>query len=127
MLMNSIPIEKKILPTVRHTISDHRMVTREDAVLVAVSGGPDSVALVHVMLTLAAEYSLHLAIAHLNHGLRGADQLAGAATTGILLAGLLVDLGHFGHVDVLHGLGGEVGEALQSRGVDLGDLRRADQ
>ena len=71
--MNSIPIEKKVLHTVRQTISDHRMVTREDAVLVAVSGGPDSVALVHVMLTLAAEYSLHLAIAHLNHGLRGAD------------------------------------------------------
>jgi tRNA(Ile)-lysidine synthase len=71
--MNSIPIEKKILPTVRHTISDHRMVTWGDAVLVAVSGGPDSVALAHIMLTLAAEYSLHLAIAHLNHGLRGAD------------------------------------------------------
>ena len=70
---NSIHIEKKILRTVRHTISDHRMYTREDAVLIAVSGGPDSVALAHVMLTLAAEYSLRLAIAHLNHGLRGAD------------------------------------------------------
>ena len=71
--MTSIPIEKKVLHTVRQTISEHRMVTREDAVLVAVSGGPDSVALAHIMLTLAAEYSLHLAIAHLNHGLRGAD------------------------------------------------------
>ena len=71
--MNSIHIEKKILHTVRHTITEHRMYTRGDAVIVAVSGGPDSVALAHVMLTLAAEYSLRPAIAHLNHGLRGAD------------------------------------------------------
>ncbi len=39
----------------------------------AVSGGPDSVALVHVLLALAAEYSLRPAIAHLNHCLRGRD------------------------------------------------------
>ncbi|MGB5686666.1 MAG: ATP-binding protein, partial [Candidatus Electrothrix sp.] len=71
--MNNIRIEQKILHTVRQTISDHRMYTRGDAVLVAVSGGPDSVALAHIMLTLAVEYSLHPAIAHLNHGLRGAD------------------------------------------------------
>ena len=38
----------------------------------AVSGGPDSVALAHVLLTLAGEYSLRPAIVHLNHGLRGA-------------------------------------------------------
>ncbi len=70
--MNSIHIEKKILHTVRQTISDHQMYTRGDSVLMAVSGGPDSVALAHVLLTLAAEYSLKPAIAHLNHGLRGA-------------------------------------------------------
>jgi tRNA(Ile)-lysidine synthase len=71
--MNAIHIEKKILHIVRQTISDHRMCTPGDAVLVAVSGGPDSVALAHVIFTLAAEYSLRPAIAHLNHGLRGGD------------------------------------------------------
>jgi tRNA(Ile)-lysidine synthase len=65
--------EKKILHTVRKTISVHRMFSRGDSVLVAVSGGPDSVALAHVLLTLAMEYSLRLAIAHLNHCLRGSD------------------------------------------------------
>ncbi len=69
--MISIHIEKKILHTVRQTISDHQMYTQGDSVLMAVSGGPDSVALAHVLLTLAAEYSLRPAIAHLNHGLRG--------------------------------------------------------
>ena len=49
------------------------MFSRGDSVLVAVSGGPDSVALVHVIRTLAVEYSLRPAIAHLNHCLRGPD------------------------------------------------------
>ncbi len=68
-----IDIENKILHTVRETISVHRMFSRGDSVLVAVSGGPDSVALADVILTLAVEYSLRPAIAHLNHCLRGAD------------------------------------------------------
>ena len=41
--------------------------------LVAVSGGPDSIALVHIIFTLAVEFSLRPAIAHLNHCLRGSD------------------------------------------------------
>jgi tRNA(Ile)-lysidine synthase len=49
------------------------MFSRGDSVLAAVSGGPDSVALVHVLLTLAVEYSLRPAIAHLNHCLRGPE------------------------------------------------------
>ena len=39
----------------------------------AVSGGPDSVALAYVVFTLAVEYSIRPAIAHLNHCLRGPD------------------------------------------------------
>ena len=44
-----------------------------DRVLVCVSGGPDSVALTHILLSLAPEYRLQLGIAHLNHGLRPED------------------------------------------------------
>jgi tRNA(Ile)-lysidine synthase len=65
--------EKKILRTVRETIAVHRMFSRGDSVLVAVSGGPDSVALVHVLHTLAGEYAFRPAIAHLNHCLRGPE------------------------------------------------------
>ncbi len=68
-----IKIEKKILRTVRETISAHKMFDQGDSVLVAVSGGPDSIALVHLIYRLAAEFSLRPAIAHLNHCLRGSD------------------------------------------------------
>ena len=63
-------IEKKILSTVRETIAAYRMFSEGDSVLVAVSGGPDSVTLAHVLLTLAKDYSLRLGLAHLNHCLR---------------------------------------------------------
>lgn len=43
-----------------------------DRVLVAVSGGPDSVALLHVLHELRGELQLHLEVAHLQHGIRGA-------------------------------------------------------
>jgi tRNA(Ile)-lysidine synthase len=63
-------IEKKILRTVEHTIGTRRMVQAGDTVLVAVSGGPDSVALVHILLALAEKFSFQVAMAHLNHCLR---------------------------------------------------------
>jgi tRNA(Ile)-lysidine synthase len=49
------------------------MLAAGDSVLMAVSGGADSVALAKVLYTLAAEYPVRLAIAHLNHCLRKED------------------------------------------------------
>ncbi len=66
-------VENKILNTVRQTIDLHRMFEHGDRVLMAVSGGPDSITLAHVLDRLAAQYGLKLAVAHLNHGLRQAD------------------------------------------------------
>lgn len=63
-------IEKKILRTVRETIARYSMFKAGDAVLIAVSGGPDSVTLVNILNIIAGDYSLHLAVAHLNHCLR---------------------------------------------------------
>jgi tRNA(Ile)-lysidine synthase len=63
-------IEKKILRAVEHTIDTCRMVQAGDALLVAVSGGPDSVALIHILMDLAPKFSFQIAMAHLNHCLR---------------------------------------------------------
>jgi len=46
------------------------MLTGDETVLVAVSGGVDSVALLDVLGRLAPEYGLSLHVAHLDHGLR---------------------------------------------------------
>lgn len=47
--------------------------------IVGVSGGPDSVCLMHSMQSIAKEANVRLHIAHLDHGLRGADSRADAA------------------------------------------------
>ncbi|MHB8908739.1 MAG: tRNA lysidine(34) synthetase TilS [Syntrophales bacterium] len=60
-----------MLKIVRKTIEYFRMLEGGDHLLVAVSGGPDSVALLQALFRLSADYRLRLTAAHLNHGLRG--------------------------------------------------------
>lgn len=68
-----------VLTSARHAITAHHMLAAGDRVIVAVSGGPDSLCLLHVLRRLADDLSLSLHVAHLNHGLRGADSDADAA------------------------------------------------
>ncbi|MGC9399894.1 MAG: tRNA lysidine(34) synthetase TilS [Anaerolineae bacterium] len=67
-----------ILSTVREYVRQHELLAPGDAVVVGVSGGPDSVALLDVLRRLAGEQRLRLHAAHLHHGLRGADADADA-------------------------------------------------
>ncbi len=62
-----------LLETVRYTVKDHRMIKEGDRVVAAVSGGADSVCLLDVLSRLAPELGLSLAVAHFDHGLRGAQ------------------------------------------------------
>jgi tRNA(Ile)-lysidine synthase len=64
--------------------------------LVAVSGGADSVALLCGLVDLSSELSLELFIAHLNHRLRGADSDADARWVGDLAMTLNLpcEIGH---------------------------------
>lgn len=59
-----------------------------DRVAVAVSGGADSVCLLHVLLGLAPRWDLTLSVLHVNHNLRGDASLADAAFVRSLAAGL---------------------------------------
>ena len=63
----------KLLRIVKQTVTTYGMLKPGDSVLVGVSGGPDSVALFHLLLTLAPHFSLRLGVAHLNHCLRQND------------------------------------------------------
>jgi len=62
-------MHRKVLDTIRR----HKLLTSGDRVLVAVSGGPDSVALLEVLYRLRKRLGIELALAHLNHGLRGEE------------------------------------------------------
>lgn len=64
-------INTQIARRVARTIDRHAMLARGDRVLVTVSGGADSTTLLHILHALAPDLGLELAVAHLNHGLRG--------------------------------------------------------
>ena len=57
---------------VRRNILSLDLLKPGELVLVALSGGPDSVALLHVLRSLSGELGFSLGAAHLNHGIRGA-------------------------------------------------------
>ncbi len=68
----------KVQDTVLKTIAEHRLVESGDRVVVGVSGGPDSLALLHVLNGLRDELHISLHVAHLNHQLRAAESDADA-------------------------------------------------
>ena len=57
---------------VRTYIQKHRMLKRKDKVVAGVSGGPDSICLLFMLLKLRQELELSLAAVHIHHGLRQA-------------------------------------------------------
>ncbi len=69
-----------LLKQVRRTVETYNLIAPGDGVVVGVSGGPDSLCLLHVLLRLRDEhqYDLRLHVAHLNHGARGAEADADA-------------------------------------------------
>lgn len=62
-----------MLERVRKTITRYNMLPAGSRIAAAVSGGPDSVCLLHVLASLAEEYRLRLSVAHFNHKLRGKE------------------------------------------------------
>lgn len=66
-------VEEDFLGTVRRTIVRQGMLGRGDCVLAAVSGGPDSVALLAALAALAPRLGVTVRAAHLHHGIRGAE------------------------------------------------------
>jgi len=63
----------QILAKVEHTILKYHLLNPEDKVLVAFSGGPDSLALLYLLRELKNKYGLSIYGAHLNHMLRGKE------------------------------------------------------
>jgi len=67
-------VSSAVVRQVRRTIKAYEMIGRDDRVLVAVSGGPDSITLLAVLAALLAERRGVYA-AHFNHHLRGDEAI----------------------------------------------------
>lgn len=64
---------KLIIDEVKNTIIRNNMLSYGEKVLIGVSGGPDSMCLLHLLYKFKDEYGLKLAVAHVNHCLRGIE------------------------------------------------------
>ncbi len=60
-------------------IKEHSLISGQETIIVAVSGGPDSVCLLHLLTTVREKLGIELHAAYLNHMLRGAEAEAEAA------------------------------------------------
>jgi tRNA(Ile)-lysidine synthase len=67
-----------LVQRVRDTINENGLFSPGDKVVGGVSGGPDSLALLHLLRRLREELQINLHVAHLNHRLRGPESDADA-------------------------------------------------
>ncbi|WP_291583566.1 tRNA lysidine(34) synthetase TilS [Clostridium sp. UBA6640] len=55
------------------TIAENNMINDGDRIIIALSGGPDSISLLHILHTLKNKLNITIYAAHVNHLLRGND------------------------------------------------------
>lgn len=77
-----------MLRKVKDTIDMYQMLIPGDKVIVCVSGGPDSVALLHSLNQIKDDYQIQLYVAHVNHLLRGEEAFADAQFVNDLAHGM---------------------------------------
>jgi tRNA(Ile)-lysidine synthase len=83
---------RRLEPILRSALRGACAVPRGGRLLVAVSGGADSTALLLALRNIAPEFGLAIAAAHLHHGLRGAEADLDQAFVGALCARIDVPL-----------------------------------
>ncbi|WP_166831981.1 tRNA lysidine(34) synthetase TilS [Thalassoroseus pseudoceratinae] len=95
----------------------HRLNVVGQSVVVAVSGGADSVAMLRALLAVQSECSLQLRVAHFNHGLRGAESDEDARWVADLCErlGVVCDLGVADHETLPQSTGSREGDARRLR------------
>ena len=95
MMKNIDRIRRKV----REWTERHRLLPPGENIVAACSGGPDSLALVHVLADLSSDAGFQLFVAHVNHGLRGQDSDQDADVVRDFCAELSLPF-FCGHIDV---------------------------
>lgn len=57
------------------TVKKYNMLSKGDRVLIGVSGGADSIALLEFFVSVKEKYDLDICVAHVEHGIRGEDSV----------------------------------------------------
>ncbi len=86
-------------PSLTCTVAANHLLAPGDTVLVGVSGGPDSIALLHVLHEIGPSLRLSLAVAHVEHGIRGRESREDAEFVRAVAAGLSLPF-HLARLDL---------------------------
>ena len=105
-----------LVDRVRDTLRRYRMLSGGETLVVATSGGPDSTALVHLLVALRDAMNLTIHLAHLNHGLRSEAAEDAAFVTQMSRA---LDLGHHEGMADPRALAAQEGLSLEDAGRRL--------
>ena len=63
-------MENEFVKDVLNTINKHKLIKENDKVVVGVSGGPDSICLLHVLNNIKSMLNFEIVVAHINHQIR---------------------------------------------------------
>ena len=62
-----------MIETVMNNIMENNLIEKNENIVVAVSGGADSMALLYALIEIRSVLDFNIIIAHVNHGVRGED------------------------------------------------------
>ena len=117
-----------VLAQVRESIKGHEMLSARETLVVGVSGGPDSLCLLHVLAEIAPNLGVSLHVGHLDHGIRGQEAKEDARFVADLCAswGIECTLGRRDVPGLAESRGRSIEEAArQERYAFLADLARS--
>ena len=114
-LTSTHKLKTKLLDSVRAAARKHKLFQPGSSIVLAVSGGADSVCMTHLFNSLKKEMSLHLHMAHFDHNLRGDESRRDAMFSRNLAESM--------HIPFTLGTG-NVMELAESRGLSVQEAAR---